>query len=680
MKADEKITEEKLPAGELMKEELTKENSADEIPLNIILSAGKRREEELTDDIPTEENAREEELTEIILNEEEQSSEKLNIKESSFEVKKTEVTKQKITAKQSKFNLKSNSKIGTKILFSILLIIIVSVCINMISFFFIQKITKSADRIVGNGIDTIMALDNVSAGLKQLDSNMLKMVSTNINTDMQTVQSDVDTLKVNIQKNMDTAGKFFGDNEKASEYNSFLKMYSDYMTTYDSAVDKIKNNYINAAKMLYMSQMGTQSSELIKEIDLLNEYTKQSSNEEIANLRSSLSISRNISLFGFIGLIIIFIIDWFNLRVSLIIPTKKAKTELNEITNLIKKERGDLTKRITIHNNDEIGELINGINNFIENLQDIINEVHTTSHILVKSELELGNDSADANKKLQHTAELMMQMADKINELLTAMKYVLTSADRINQDNEQMTYTADKGVELGSEIQNRAKQTKDMVLRTVDGIGNVISHIDQKIETAVTKANEVEKIELLTKTISEITRQTNLLALNAEIEAARAGEHGLGFKVVANEIRSLSDESKKTVEEIRAVNATIILAVKQLIDNTNEIVGFLKDDVKSEFDNLEIVCKQYETDSNTIHELMARFKGIADHVKGAVNDIMISTDQANDIVSDYTSNIQVVAGNTNTVVKTIANVDNQLHECIEATESLCRTISKFTVV
>lgn len=680
MKADEKITEEKLPAGELMKEELTKENSADEIPLNVILSAGNRREEELTDDIRTEENAREEKLTEVILNEEEQSNEKLNIKESNFEDKKTEVTKQKMTTKQSKFNLISNSKIGTKILFSILLIIIVSVCINMISFFFIQKITKSADRIVGNGIDTIMALDNVSAGLKQLDSNMLKMVSTNINTDMQTVQSDVDTLKVNIQKNMDMAGKFFGDNEKASEYNSFLKMYSDYMTTYDSAIDKIKNNYINAAKMLYMSQMGTQSSELIKEIDLLNEYTKQSSNEEIANLRSSLSISRNISLFGFIGLIVIFIIDWFNLRVSLIIPTKKAKTELNEITNLIKKERGDLTKRITIHNNDEIGELINGINNFIENLQDIINEVHTTSHILVKSELELGNDSADANKKLQHTAELMAQMAEKINELLTAMKYVLTSADRINQDNEQMTYTADKGVELGSEIQNRAKQTKDKVLRTVDGIGNVISHIDQKIETAVTKANEVEKIELLTKTISEITRQTNLLALNAEIEAARAGEHGLGFKVVANEIRSLSDESKKTVEEIRAVNATIILAVKQLIDNTNEIVGFLKDDVKSEFDNLEVVCKQYETDSNTIHELMARFKGIADHVKGAVNDIMISTGQANDIVSDYTSNIQVVAGNTNTVVKTIANVDNQLHECIEATESLCRTISKFTVV
>ena len=105
---------------------------------------------------------------------------------------------------------------------------------------------------------------------------------------------------------------------------------------------------------------------------------------------------------------------------------------------------------------------------------------------------------------------------------------------------------------------------------------NLYANTKEEIEEAIQSSKEVEKINILSNSILEISEQTGLLSLNAAIEAARAGESGRGFAVVAEEIGKLAENSNETVEEIQTVTENITKAVSKLIKNTTKLIDFLK--------------------------------------------------------------------------------------------------------
>ncbi|WP_439951637.1 methyl-accepting chemotaxis protein [Bacillus sonorensis] len=183
------------------------------------------------------------------------------------------------------------------------------------------------------------------------------------------------------------------------------------------------------------------------------------------------------------------------------------------------------------------------------------------------------------------------------------------------------TSVEEKSIGGKKELENQAQQLNQM--------GNSMTEIEQEIKKLEEIASQIEKIFGI---VTGIAEQTNLLSLNASIESARAGEHGKGFAVVANEVRKLSDDTKKTVstvsELVNNTNAQISIVTKH-ITAVNQLVIESKDkmaQINHLFDDIVGSMKLSKHQSGKIEEDLQSFLNGLQEVNGAVSQVAASVD------------------------------------------------------
>ncbi|CUB08589.1 Methyl-accepting chemotaxis protein McpB [Bacillus cereus] len=235
---------------------------------------------------------------------------------------------------------------------------------------------------------------------------------------------------------------------------------------------------------------------------------------------------------------------WFSGK--LVKPIQQIDSKLNELSS----QEGDLTARLQVNSNDEIGTIATSFNKMLENLQHIINRVQKTSvEVQTASEnmLEKTNTSREATIKVQRSMsnlnESIQSQASSMEESSTAMDDMAVSVQRIAESASSITElavaTSEQANDGNSVIQKSVSQ-----MTTIHGAVNATSEVVERLIT------HTKYIDTALQSISNIAEQTNLLALNASIEAARAGEQGKGFAVVADEVRKLAEQSKTAATDI----------------------------------------------------------------------------------------------------------------------------------
>lgn len=246
---------------------------------------------------------------------------------------------------------------------------------------------------------------------------------------------------------------------------------------------------------------------------------------------------------------------------------KKSSTtyphNYQEHAKKIAEGEGDLTSHINLNSKDEIGQLANYFNVFIEHIRNIVVEIDRTSSVV-----------STAAKKLDVITDEAEVSADKMAVISNDI------ANGATEQAESSTITANGLVELGDEItqihqlssdmESLSKRTMDInneskkSVETLSDRNSVSYEATDKIGKEIEALNvKAENIQQVTAVIGQIANQTNLLALNASIEAARAGEDGKGFAVVANEVGSLAEQSAKSTSEIESVVNEVIQAIKK---------------------------------------------------------------------------------------------------------------------
>ena len=212
---------------------------------------------------------------------------------------------------------------------------------------------------------------------------------------------------------------------------------------------------------------------------------------------------------------------------------------------------GDMTTHIRLNNRDELGELTSEFNNMTDRIAELVRSVGSTTADVDQQAVRV-NDTASANsqavaRQMEETGQIneaMGQMVEAVNEVTESAHRVADSAGN-----------AEKDTEKGREV----------VADTVATINRLATEIAGAVDVINRVSADSDNISQVLVEIKAIAEQTNLLALNAAIEAARAGEQGRGFAVVADEVRSLSQRTHKSTEEIEGMISRLQGGVKEAV-------------------------------------------------------------------------------------------------------------------
>ncbi|EXY08305.1 methyl-accepting chemotaxis protein [Bacillus cereus] len=364
---------------------------------------------------------------------------------------------------------------------------------------------------------------------------------------------------------------------------------------------------------------------------VIGDFTKYSN--EQAKLReqsieqidqSSLGIEYAVFLSLVICIVVAIILAWW-FSGKLVKPIQQIDTKLKELAS----QEGDLTARLQVNSNDEIGAIATSFNKMLENLQHIINRVQKTSvEVQTASEnmLEKTNTSREATLRVQSS---MSNLNASIQSQTSSMEESSTAMDDMAVSVQRIAESASSVAELAVATSEHASDGSTVIQKSVSQMTTIHEAVNATSEVVERLITHTKYIDTAVQSISNIAEQTNLLALNASIEAARAGEQGKGFAVVADEVRKLAEQSKTA--------ATDINQLLHQIQNDTETASSMMSQGRSEaFEGINVI-REAGTSFTTIVEQVNKVSTQMQDISATAEEMAASAEEMNASLNNIAS-------------------------------------------
>src|SRR5690554_62913 len=316
---------------------------------------------------------------------------------------------------------------------------------------------------------------------------------------------------------------------------------------------------------------------------------------------------------------IIISIALFLIFLKLIISS--IQTLRSQLDNIAQGE-GDLTQRIPVTVEDDLGQLVRSFNQVLENLQGMIGSIQTLSRDLGTGATELASAARDNNEGVTRQTDSISMVATAINEMQSAIEEVAGNASRAAE----ITREADlKGQNSAEIIRSSSKQVHRLAAQISKAVGVI-----RKL------SDDSDNITSVLDVIRGIAEQTNLLALNAAIEAARAGEQGRGFAVVADEVRTLAQRTQQSTEDIQTM-------ISSLQTGVSDVVNVMETGSK-EATETEKLATEAEQELQAILEAISSINDVNTSVASATEQQTQAIDGINKSLESYATELEKQTG------------------------------------
>ena len=553
------------------------------------------------------------------------------------------------------------NSVKNKIMIPVLLLAVIAFATSILSIMNADSISKKGDDIANNYLVTIETVGYLSESTQKLTRSAYSYIVAEGDAAQKSVKDNIESLKSEIDGYMKDYEQTLDENEETA-YSSYKNYYSQFLTQFavlEKYVDT--NQTVNASKLANNNLVDVCNS-LESALDNMTNTEVEAADQAMRQMHMSAVFAKTtggVCLVVAIGaLIVAFLVS----TRKVVNPIVKTNKELKEISTLINENNGDLTKRVNVKSSDEIGQLAQGINQFLDILQNTIGKIVEGSKNLDNMINSVGENVTVSNDNAQDVSSAMEELSATMQEIAATIQTVNDNTESVGKN---VVDIADKTEQINNYSQDMreradslAKSADENKRTTDEMVGNIVGTLKKAIEDS----KSVERVNELTGEILNISSQTNLLALNASIEAARAGEAGKGFAVVADEIRQLADSSRDTANNIQAINEHVTSAVFQLIDNSNKIINYIEETILADYDSFVQAGAQYNEDACYISEIMQEFAEKTEKLKELMKNTVESIEGISSGVEQSANAVTSSAVSTSQLVEQMNSIDKEMSE------------------
>lgn len=332
------------------------------------------------------------------------------------------------------------------------------------------------------------------------------------------------------------------------------------------------------------------------------------------------------------------------IQMSIVKPVERAVEALKDIAQ----GEGDLSRRLEVSANDEVGELCRWFNVFIERIQNMIAEFAGIVG-------QIDESSQQLTKTTRETEVGVVKQQSEISQVVTAVREMASVVAEVAQNVSEAAHDAEQA-------DNEANSGRQVVVTTMSQIGNLASDVDAASVVIDKLRQETDNIGSVLDVIRGIAEQTNLLALNAAIEAARAGEQGRGFAVVADEVRTLASRTQTSTQEIQEM-------IERLQSGAREAVTMME---KGTSQAQESVA-QAEAASHSLEAITAGVSSI----KTKTEQIASATEEQSAATREMESNMENIASVAQSTAAGSTQIASSSAELAQLAENMSAIVRQF---